>query len=252
MQLNINTDAAVKFTNKLEKISRSALPISVRQTLDGAAFDVKKNTMPNTAKGTFTQRKANFFKANSKVEKASGFNISTMRSTVGFKPNSNKTQKAIDDLEQQERGGKIKDREFVAMDSARAGNSHNKNVKAINTLSKLTLKNRIDAKSIKGVSNKQKFIRAAFKAAQTNALVVGNFKTKQGGYTVSRIDSVTSNVKSRKLEIKRTPLYNLKSGRFVPIKATNFMKRASMESGMKLEALFIKNAKFNIQKYANK
>lgn len=250
MQLNINTDAAVKFTNKLEKISRSALPVTVRQTLDGAAFDVKKNTMPNTAKGTFTQRKANFFKANSKVEKASGFNISTMRSTVGFKPNTNKTQKAVEELEQQERGGKIKDRDFVAMDSARASGKHDKNVRAVNTLSKLALKNRIDAKTVKGTSNKQKFIRAAFKAAQTNALVVGNFKTKQGGYTVSRIDSLSSNAKSRKLEIKRTPLYNLKNGRFVEIKATNFMKRASLESGMKLERFYIKNAKFNIEKYS--
>lgn len=250
MQLNINTDAAVKFTNKLEKISRSALPVTVRQTLDGAAFDVKKNTMPNTAKGTFTQRKANFFKANSKVEKASGFNISTMRSTVGFIGKGGSQQKAVNDLEQQERGGKIKDRDFVAMDTARSGGKNDKNVKAVNTLSKLAVKNRIDAKTVKGTSNKQKFIRAAFKAAQTNALVVGNFKTKQGGYTVSRIDSLSSNAKSRKLEIKRTPLYNLKNGRFVEIKATNFMRRASLESGMKLERMFIANANRNIQKYA--
>lgn len=42
MQLNVNTDATVALTNKLEKLHKSAFPVAVRSTLNSAAFDMKK------------------------------------------------------------------------------------------------------------------------------------------------------------------------------------------------------------------
>ena len=56
MQLNINSDAVVKFTNTLEKLHKSGLPVAIRESLNNAAFDVKKRTMPKAAGDTFKER----------------------------------------------------------------------------------------------------------------------------------------------------------------------------------------------------
>ena len=50
MQLNINSDAVVKFTNKLEKMKKFDLPIAIRVTLNDAAFDVKQNVSEDAQK----------------------------------------------------------------------------------------------------------------------------------------------------------------------------------------------------------
>src|SRR5687767_16018423 len=86
MELNINSDAVVKHTNTLEKMHRSAMPLAIRNTLNSVAFDVKKNTMPASAEREFVTRAPNFFKANSRVEMARGWNVDSMQSVVGFIP----------------------------------------------------------------------------------------------------------------------------------------------------------------------
>ncbi|KKN42121.1 hypothetical protein LCGC14_0716250, partial [marine sediment metagenome] len=73
--LNVNTDEVVRYSNKLEKLHRSAFPIAIRGTLNNAAFDVKQKTMPVSAEKEFVNRQPNFFKANSKVNMAKGFNV---------------------------------------------------------------------------------------------------------------------------------------------------------------------------------
>ena len=75
MRLNVNSNAVVAFSNKLEKIGKSALPVAVRQTLNSVAFDAKKNTLLQTAGQSFTERRKNFFKATSRVSMAKGFEI---------------------------------------------------------------------------------------------------------------------------------------------------------------------------------
>ena len=128
MQLNVNTDAVVAFTNKLEKLNRSAFPVAVRTALNSAAFHMKKDAIINSAKDNFIQRKPSFFKANSKVLPANGFDVNTMQSKVGFTGNS----QAVEDLEQQEQGGTIKGRSFLSIgdessnNPARSGGSYGK------------------------------------------------------------------------------------------------------------------------------
>ncbi|MBL4809315.1 MAG: hypothetical protein JKY43_04565, partial [Phycisphaerales bacterium] len=46
VEFNVNTDAVVSLTNKLEKLHKSAFPVAVRGTLNSAAFDVKQKSMP--------------------------------------------------------------------------------------------------------------------------------------------------------------------------------------------------------------
>lgn len=243
--LNINMDAVVRHTSKLERMHKSALPVAIRTALNSAAFDVKKRTMPAAADAAFVKRKPNFFKANSKVEMATGFQIENMRSIVGFKPLSG-NNKAVDELEQQEEGGVINNRTLIPMDTARSGGSNQKLVRANARLAALKKQKVIDASKVKSESAKQRFIRAAIKAQELDALVLGN---KNGGKrTLSRINSIAFNKKKRTLKIKRTPLYTYDQGRVVRVKATNFMKRASMESGLQLEEHYIKAASKQIQR----
>jgi len=226
MQLNINTDAVVTFTNKLERINRSAMPVSVRGALNNAAFDVKQNTMPKISSEKFTNRQANFFKANSRVQMASGFDIDSMESTVGFISDNLKgsTNFAVKNLEQQERGGTIKGKSFIPMRQARASQSDVKAVRPSNRIS--SIKNIVDAK-------KSRF------AASHRAGVGGYIQTEKA---VFRVDSLS------KKSFKITPLHSFKKGRSVQVKSTGFMKQASNESGSKIEKFFIEQAQKQFEK----
>lgn len=249
MQLNINTNACIAFTNKLEKLSRSALPVAVRGALNKAAFDVKMNTMPKKANETFKKRKPNFFKANSRVEMAQGFNVNSMKSTVGFTSTNlqGANNYAVKDLTQQEDGGLIKGRSFVPLDGARTG-GYDTPVRANARISKL--KNIKNARNSRGKNVKEKFIRAVLAAGK-------------GGYVISgrrqilfKVDSLRSSLKtniktkkqSGKFKVKLTPLYKFKKHGKVSVHKTNFMRVASLKAGQSIEKFFEAEAKRQISK----
>lgn len=248
MILRVDSSAFKKYTKQLERISKSALPVVVRQTLNSAAFDVKTKTMPASAKESFVERSKNFLKATSKVEQAKGFNISTMKSTVGFKKTSGQgIDKAVEDLEQQESGGVIGGRSFIAHDKARVSSSRNKNVRPGNRTT--AIKSPINARKVSSNNIKQRYIRAAFMAKKLNgdsAFVLGN--PGRGGQTLWKIGTISSNRRG-KLKIKKTALYSYRKGRKVKIKATHFMKSASQESGSKMNTIYIKHAQAQFRKY---
>jgi hypothetical protein len=228
--LNIATGNLVKFTNRLEKLSKSDLPRVVKKTLDETAMDVKSRTMPKSAKDNFTIRRANFFKANSRVQFATfSSDLSKISSTVGFVPLKGQN-KAVEDLEAQEHGGKIK-RSFVAMDTARAGNSNAKQVQAKNRLG--NVKNPVHAAKGKGKSAGSRMIRAVNKAG-----VGGHVLSEKG--IVWRVNSI------RRGGLKMTPIYSYKKGRQVQIKGTDFMRDASLDSTKTMDDKFIKNAQKQI------
>jgi hypothetical protein len=264
---HIPPKALKDYANTLNLISKKAYPTAIRDTLNNAAFDVKKNTMPKSS-GQFVKRVSTFFKASSTVEMAKGNNVLTMQSVIGFKPKNDKKAHSIEDLEQQEHGGKIKDRDYIAGRGARTGESWNKMVrtglKLKDLKSRIKESNLIDAhrvstknysatqkrnyekSGLKGqLSKKQKFIRSAFMAQKTGRFVLGN-KTSTGSRTISRIDSAVKI--GGKIRIKRTALYSYNKGRLAPVKATHFMKRASMETSLSINKWFIVNAEKQINR----
>jgi hypothetical protein len=245
--LNINTDAIVKFTNTLEGLKKSALPNAVRGALNSAVFDVKTKTMPAKSKSEFINRSANFFKANSSFEKASGWDINKMQSVVGF--TSDKLQGgnnyAVKDLEQQEYGGIIKGRSFVPLDTARQGNNKSKLVRSNARLSKI--KNIVNARNSRGKNQKEKFIRAAIDAGPSGYVIAGR---KSILFKVTAMRAKTD-LKSRQsnFNFKAIPLYKYKRSGSVKVKRTDFMSEASLNSGAKLEQFFIREAERQIAKY---
>jgi len=263
LKLHLNTDKVKDFTKKLKSVHKSALPVAVRQTLNDAAFNVKQDTMPKSADQAFKKREPNFFKANSKVNMAEGFDINKMQSAIGFFENKlrNKaTNYAVQELEQQENKGKIEHKTFIPTDQARVGGTSAGLVKNNARISKIR-----DVEIIRASQNgktrsgrpmnvataKQRFVRAAIMAKKlygSEAYVLGN-KSSKGSRTLSIINNITFNRNSRTLKINRTPLYSVVKGRSVEVKATGFMKRASFETAMTMDEMYIKRAQERLKKH---
>jgi hypothetical protein len=238
MILNINSDAAVKFTNTLEKMHRSGLPNAIRSTLNNAAFDVKKTTMPRFAADHFTMRAPNFFKANSRVDMAKGWDVKAMAATVGFIARGKGANNAVQDLEKQEYGGSIIGRSFIPTIQARGGNA-GKTVRPSNRLGRI--KNIVNSNTIEGKSPQQQFITAAIKAGR-GGFVLGNNKSQ----TLWKIESIDGST------IKKKPLFSYVKGRSVQVSQTGFMRSASIESAGKMDVMFAKEAKKQIERINNK
>lgn len=240
---NINSSAVVVLTNKLEKLRKSALPNAIRNTLNSAAFDVKQKTMPVTSHKHFIHRKPNFFIANSKVIMAQGYDIKTMRATVGFTPTNAKYNNfAVNELEQQEHSGTIQHRTFVPLDQARSGESHSSQILPSNRLK--TIKKIIDtAKGQTFRNKKEQFIKAAIHAGK-GGFVIGNFGKK----TLFRITGVKRD-KNGKTIISRKAIYSYDKGRGVKIKkATHFFREASLISANRINGFFAREAQRQIQR----
>lgn len=235
MRLNVNTDAVVKFSHELEKLHKSAFPVTVRKTLNDAALDVKRNTMIQSSKESFINRSPNFFKSNSKVNFASGFNVNSMKSEVGFfQKRSFGNDFSVNDLEQQEQGGKIGGKSFIPLDNARKGGKST-NVKAAHRITKIG--NVIRQSRMRG-TKAQTFVKAVNKAGRGGHFIGG---VQRGKNTLYKVLSLK---KSGSFTLK--PLYDYRRNRSVKVKSTGFMRRASMQSSMKMEKMYIANAKERI------
>jgi len=234
VQFNVNTDAVVSLTNKLEKLHRSAFPVAVRSTLNSAAFDMKGNTILSSAAGTFVQRKPSFFKASSRVDSAKGFDVNTMRAMVGF---TGKSQ-AVEDLEQQEHGGKIEGRSFVPMRTARTSTSDTKPVRANARLSRIKV---VSTANTTGKNEAQKFVKSVLFAG-----VGGNVLSEWNGKKyLWRVNSLK---RTKEGQFKLTPLYSFEKGRDVKVSATGFMEKSTMQTATKMDDFFFRHAEKQFQK----
>lgn len=236
IEFNVNTDSTVVLTNKLEKLHRAAFPNAVRGTLNSLAFDVKSKTMPEQVQKDFVNRQKNFFKANSRVEKAVGFNVDNMSSAVGFK-SLGKKNKAVDDLEQQERGGVIGGRSFVPMDSSRVSRSSKRNVSKRNRIS--GIKNIVKTKEMPGSSKGVKLIKAVTLAERGGYVLTDN--------ALMRVENLKR--KSGRWKFKLKAIYSFKKDRTVKIKATHFMKKATEITAKKIDKIYFDEAERQFNKY---
>lgn len=238
--LKIDTSAAVVFTNRLEKLRRSALPNAVRNTLNKVAFDVKQRTMPVSADKHFTKRKPNFFKANSKVFMAKGYDLNKMESVIGFTPSKAQyNNEAVKELRQQEFSGTIGKRTFIPLNPSRSGGTLSGQVLPSRRLK--AIKNIVKAANSGGTSSRQKFVRAAL-VAKKGGYVIGNL----GNGTLYRIESI-KRIQGKTL-IKKIPVYSYKKGRGVKIKATHFMREASMRSAAMIPKFYVNEAQRQINR----
>ena len=245
MILNINNSEVVKFTDKLERMHRKHLPKVVRDTLNNVALKgVKQDTLLKTTSKTFTNRQKNFFRANSRVNFAKGWDIKKMKSEVGMSPHKLKggNNHAVDDLEQQETGGKIKGRSFIPLKKARTSSSWNRGVQKRYKISDIPDNSIVKAYSNKrGRNIKQKWLLSAIHAGP-GGFITGTKQTATGSKVVFRIDKI---IKSKRgVKIGSTPIYSIKKNRTIIIKKrTKFMERSANLAGKDINFTFTKIAK---------
>lgn len=240
MRININTDAVVAYTNKLEKLPKSALPVAIRGTLNDAAFSMKKDILPKVAKSVFKERQPNFFKANSRVEAATGFDIKTMSSTVGFVSSglhNNRTNYAVNDLEQQEEGGIIKGRSFKPLAAARIGGKGN--VKSNLRISQLLKGKLINVNDLRGGSKMQQLIKSVVHAG------VGGFVL--GGKILFKVTSI-KRTKSGSVIFKKQKLFSFKKQGIAKVNGTKFVEKSAFKVQRHMENFYKVQAKKQFKK----
>lgn len=251
-ELDIEANEILGYSKKLGTLHRSAFPSAVRSTLNRVAFDVKKRTLLKTSKEEFTERETNFFKSNSTVKLATGFDVDNMKSIVGMSEDritDKSTNYAVKNLEAQEHGGTIKNRAFVPMRQSRVGNNNRKTVKKNLRISTINSASFTPTNKNSASSKKQQFIRAVmYSISKQDGYVLGH-KTSSGGRTLFKVDFVRQNLKTRKIQMKLSPLYNVKKQRSFKVSATHFMEKSAMESAKKMNDFFKKEAEFQFKKH---
>lgn len=214
MKFDVNTDAAIQLTAKLEKLHKSAFPSAVRNTLNDAAFLTKK-LVPKNAAEKMTIRQKNLFSKFTIVDKAKGFNVNNMVSRVGIDASSR--PKVADGLEKQETGGNVNSRKLIAHDMGRVSGSYGKKLKAKNNLSKINSLGKAGAR----------------KKGGKHVLI------KKGG------KGTLFEVKGKKL----TPIFTYRNTKVSKLKARPFMKPSAKEASKKLEEIYKNNAEFQFKKH---
>lgn len=240
MKFIVDGSAISAHVKRLGEINRSALPVAIRQTLNDAAFDVKKTTMPHQAE-RFVKRTPTFFKANSKVNPAIGFDVNKMEATVGFIPKASDKSHSVEDLEEQDMGGDIRGRAMIAAPAARSGGSWNKNVRVKNRLANIRkhlFLSDMHNNNLSKTKGKESWVISAIYAG------VGGFVMNQDHTRIAEIKKLIK--KDGKTIVKSVVVENVEKGRKAHIKPTHFMHKASILSANKMDAYFIKNAEKRI------
>ncbi len=235
---DINNKEVRDFTNKLQTMRRSDLPIVVRQTLNDTAFDVKKNTLEAEFKSKFVRRNKSFLRSQSGVQKATGFNVNGMFSQVGITPKANGSE-AASELTKQEYGG-VKKKPLVYMKSARS-NSNRRVVKSQNYFNKYQ---KVTGNPSQQRSRKSNFVASAIVAHKYGKLL---FWRSKSGTTVFLVNSIYLGA-GKAVNVKVTPIADYENNRMFRLKARPFLRPASEKSYNKQESYFMRNAKKRFNK----
>lgn len=237
---DVNTDQSIKLTSKLERLNRSAFPSAVRNTLNTAAFEMKKE-IPKTASKKFITRQKGFFKRMSLVDKAKGFDLRKMKSTVGI---DGKDRALADNLESQEFGGRVKGNKLVPHDDARVSKSKLKRVSSRNYLNKVKIHDASKAfKSHRGTRS-SKFtsaVMSTIKRGKKDMLM----RSKNKGI-VYRISSVKRNKSGVKFKLKK--IYVFRKKKISKVRSNNYMMDSAILTTKKIPKFYKNNAEFQFKK----
>lgn len=239
--LNVNTDAVISLTAKLERIQKSAFPSAVRSTLNDGAFEMKGKNIEESARRNMTVRNRTVFKKFTGVKKATGFNIATMQSEVGFIPKDGlKGSKVPEGMERNEVGGTDTEGAMY-LPKSRTSNSKNRLVRR---------KSRFDkSKLIKGRPRTKKSVSNTLNMISSFEEGKATFITTKKGRFLVMVKKVDYNSVTNKHTFELDFLMRSRTKNPAKTRATNFNKEAAIKTSKQLEAFYIKNATFQINKF---
>lgn len=247
-RMNVNTDAAIILTAKLERLNKSAFPSAVRSSLNDASFSMKQKEILGSAKRNMTIRNPSFFRKFTSVKRATGFDVNSMYSEVGFKntdPNPIKGKKAIEGMESNEVGGSD-DTGAMYLGKARASNSLKKKVR---------VKNRYDRKNlaqghIKSIRNTKKGKRSSVMAmiASYEEKKPVFIRAKSGIAYVVEVKEMNYNMITKKRTFKVDFIMRSRKKNVANAKATHFIKESAIATSKNMDDFYLRNATFQFNK----
>jgi len=240
---DVNTDKAIGLSSKLERLHKSAFPSAVRNTLNKAAFQTKKN-VPEVAATKFITRQKTFFKRFSTVDKASGWEVSKMVATVGIDSRQNK--QLAENLESQETGGMVKGKKLIPHDDARTGRNQAKRVSSRNYLNKIKIHDATKAfKGHRGTRN-SKFVAAVMSTAKSGK---NQMMLKSGNKgMVYQVTSISQNRRTKKINFKIKKLYSVRNTKTHSVKASRFMLKSATLAARNIDDYYKEAAEFQFKK----
>lgn len=227
---------------ELRSVHRAALPNTVRSTLNSLANDVKVKTLPKTYKESFIVRSKTFRKAHTGYEKATGYDIATMKSVSGMTTRDVGTNKAVTRMVAQEQGGSLS-RKSIPNNAAREGGKFKKPVQVGLYLKKIKIvaKNKNPNKSWLAVAVK----KSGVKSGGAGKVVAVLWKT-----SVFEIHGWHRNGKMLKLHLLK--LYDVNERRTVKLKPRKFVENAAKVSLTRTDKYFTDSANYNLNKFRNR
>lgn len=232
-KLNVNTDAAIILTAKLERMHRSAMPSAIRSTLNDAAFTMKKTEILVSAKNNMNVKNPAFFKRFTGLKRANGFNVNSMYSEVGFLDRGQKSAiKAINKgMESNEFGGKDDDGGMYIGKSRNGKGLVRRSARFDKTkVLKTKSKSNIARMYASEKSKKQVFIN-----------------TSKGRFLV-QVNSFERGVKGSGPDIKLDFLMRHRKQHIAKAKATHFNQEAALKTQKQMDNFYLKNANYQFSK----
>lgn len=242
--LKIDADELIRYTVKLEKFNKSALPSAVRNTLNNAAFETK-NEIPIQGSKRFITRNKGFLRAFSTVDKASGFNLNSMVATTGI--DAKKGERVAQGLVAQEFGGAVNTSRLVPHDDARTSKSHQKRLRKKNWLKKVNAHNATPAMRAHKGSRNSKFVAAVMSTAKRGKKYM--ILESQGRGMLYEIKSLKSSRSTGKLNFKLEKLFSLKRSSEANVSGKGFIMASKNNAMKKLPEFYKKNAEFQLNKH---
>lgn len=246
-RLNVNTDAAIILTAKLERLNKSAFPSAVRSSLNDASFAMKKKEILGSAKLNMKVRNPSFFRKFTGVKRATGFDVNSMYSEVGFintDPNPIKGKKAIGGMESNEVGGSDNTGSMY-LGKARGQNSLKRKVK----MAKRYDRKKLAQGHLKSVRNTKKGGRSTVMAMMAG-FEEGKpvfIRAKSGiGYVVE-VKGVF-NMLTGKRDFKVDFIMRSRKKKTAKAKATHFNREAALKTQKKMDEFYLRNATFQFNK----
>jgi hypothetical protein len=240
---DVNNDAVIQLSANLERMHKSAFPSAIRNTLNNAAFETKKN-VPLIAAGKFITRQKSFFKKFTTVDKAGGWDVNKMVATVGI--DSRQNREVAENLESQEFGGMVRGKKLIPHDDSRVSKSQSKRVSSRNHLNKVKVHDATRAFKAHRGTRGSKFVAAVMSTAKSGKKHM-MLKTGNKGM-VYEVTSISRNIKTKKLKFKVKKLYSVRNTKTHSVKATGFMKKSANLASKEMNRFFKENAEFQFKK----
>ena len=243
-QFNVNTDASIILTAKLERLNKIAFPAAVRSSLSDCAFYMKKEGIYLSAKKNLTIRTKTVYKKFTGVEKARfNKNIEQMKATVGFIPKDGvKGSKVPQGMESSEFGGTDKEG-LMYLSASRAYKNSKKLVKKSNRYDQTT---RAQGHKKRIRTNGGKSSVMAMMASWQEGKPVF-IKAKSGVKYLVKVNSVFD-MSTGKRDFKVDFLMRSRDKKPSKSKATHFVKEAALSTQKLMEDFYAKNAQFQFDK----